>query len=155
VCGMHGVGKPPPPSKATGFVSVLSGSFIETTEHALRNRNTAIATRIFMGKPLLGSWDSTYYRFGQPQAVSSFGEIFSAFAARSARMAWSWRNKTQGGETAVPLTGERRIRSRHGGAGSEEALRAFFLRGIPAPRKNGEAGFSLRRHGGTENSKIF
>jgi hypothetical protein len=55
---MHGVGKPPPPSKATGFVSVLSESFIETTEHALRNRNTATATRIFMGKPLLGNWDS-------------------------------------------------------------------------------------------------
>jgi hypothetical protein len=63
--GKQGVGKPPP-SKATGLVSLLSGSFIETTEHALRNKNTATATRIFMGKPLLGSWDSPYYRFGQP-----------------------------------------------------------------------------------------
>ena len=60
---MHGVGKPRP-SKATGFASGVS--FIETIEHALRNRNTATATRIFMGKPLLGSWDGPYYHFGKP-----------------------------------------------------------------------------------------
>jgi hypothetical protein len=52
VCGMHGVGKPPPPSKVTGFASGVGVSFIETTEHALRNRNTATATRILMDKTL-------------------------------------------------------------------------------------------------------
>ena len=50
VVGMHGVGKPPPPTD-TGFVS--GECFIETTEQALRNTNTATATRILMGKPLL------------------------------------------------------------------------------------------------------
>jgi hypothetical protein len=50
---MHGSGKPSP-SKATGFVSGVS--FMETTEHALRNRNTATATRILMGNPSF-YWD--------------------------------------------------------------------------------------------------
>jgi hypothetical protein len=39
-------------------------------------------------------------------------------------MPWSWRNRTQGGELTVPLTVDAE-RSRHDGAGSEEALRAF------------------------------
>ena len=41
-------------------------------------------------------------------------------------MPWSWRNKTQERRTHRPANGERRVRSRHGSAGSEDALRAFF-----------------------------
>lgn len=63
--GMHGVGIPPPPSKATGFVSGASESFIETTEHALKNRNTATATRILMDNLSLVI-GIAYYHFGQP-----------------------------------------------------------------------------------------
>jgi hypothetical protein len=71
--GKQGVGKPPP-SKATGLVSVLSGSFIETTEHALRNRSTATATRILMGNlSLVGI--APIITSASPERVSSF-ELF-------------------------------------------------------------------------------
>jgi hypothetical protein len=71
---MHGVGNPPP-SKATGFASGVS--FIETTEHALKNRNTATATRILMGNPSF--WDRPIITSTSLARVSSFAEIFFSF----------------------------------------------------------------------------
>jgi len=88
---MHGVGKPPPPSKATGFVSVLSGSFIETIEHALRNRNTATAIRIFIGKPsLLGCPIITATSL---ECDSSFAAIFHAPEVSFAALLLSFRTE--------------------------------------------------------------
>lgn len=53
---------------------------------------------------------------------------FIEFLEALQEMPWSWRNKTQEGETHRPANGERRVRSRHGSAGSEYALRAFFAK---------------------------
>jgi len=63
-------------------------------------------------------------------------------------MPWSWRNKTQERRTHRPANGGRRVRSRHGSAGSEAALRAFLICDPDGPRRSAQLVCILRVRGG-------
>jgi hypothetical protein len=84
----------------------------------------------------------SFIRANEAGTLRSFtNREFIDFLEALQEMGWSWRNKAQGG-VIRPANGKRRLRSRHGSAGSKQALRAFSL---PTVRKKPTT--EARRHG--------
>lgn len=72
----------------------------------------------------------------------------SAFSKRCKRCPGVGAIRLKKGELTVPLTVNRRVRSRHGSAGSEDALRAFLIYDPDGPRCSAQLVCILRVRGG-------
>jgi hypothetical protein len=84
----------------------------------------------------------SFIRANEAGTLRSFtNREFIDFLEALQEMGWSWRNKAQGG-VIRPANGERRLRSRHGSAGSKE-LSALFL--YPPLGKTYHGGAETRR----------